>query len=131
MRLFIFVLSLLILFQPASWATGMPMFAHQQMDYESAHSMMLVAVTAEGHCQTNDARITQAGVPIASTVQQGDHMLASCLAASSSAASFTTVVALSFESQHLNVLYYTPDISFQSHTESPEIRPPLNIRFQG
>ena len=125
------ILSLLMLFQPASWAMGMPMATHQQMDHVSSHSMMLATEAIKGHCQTNSTNTAQAGAFTDSSDQQGDYMYVDCLAACSSAASITNVVAFSFEPRHLDVVYYTPKISFPSHTESPEIRPPLNIRFKG
>jgi hypothetical protein len=93
--------------------------------------MILTTAAIEGHCQTNNANTAQTSAFTDSNDQQGSYMLVGCLAASSSAASFTNVVAFSFEPQHLDVVYYTPEFSFHSHTESPEIRPPLNIRFKG
>jgi hypothetical protein len=124
MRFFLLVLSLLILFQPASWATGMPMFGHQQMDYASSHSMMLTASVVEGHCQAIDTEMTQAATLTDDSIQQGNHMLASCLAAGSSAVSLTAVATVAFEPQYFDIIYHTPVFSFYSHTESPEIRPP-------
>ena len=131
MRVFLLILSLLILFQPASWAMGMPMITHQQMDHVSTHSIILTTATIEGHCQTINTNTVQASAFADSNDQPGNYMLAGCLATGSSAASFTNVVGFSFELQHLDVVYFTPKISFHSHTESPEIRPPLSIRFQG
>ncbi|RLA39088.1 MAG: hypothetical protein DRR42_27735 [Gammaproteobacteria bacterium] len=126
----ILIFSLLMLFQPASWAFGTPMFTHQQMDDQSTHSMILITAVA-GHCQTHNPKTTQAGSHTNDSDQQGSYMQVGCLAASSSAANLTDGVNFCFEPQHFDVVYYTPENSFHSHTESPEIRPPLNMHFLG
>jgi hypothetical protein len=104
----------------------MPIFPHQQMDYVSAHSMLPATAMIEGHCQASNPDIDLTGTLIDSSNQQSNHTLANCLAASSSTATLTAAVVFSFEPQYLDVIYYLPSILFYSHTESPEIRPPLS-----
>jgi hypothetical protein len=131
MRFFLLILSLLLLFQPASWAMGMPMFAHQQMDYASAHSMMLTTGVATGHCQANNVKTELAGTLTDASNQSDNHMRVGCLAANSTAASLTASAVVAFSPQYIGVTYHVASILFQSRTESPEIRPPHNLRFQG
>ena len=125
MRFLLPILSLLILFQP-SWALGMPMpSVHQQMDGE-----MLAATTSVEHCQSEIADIDTSGTISDSIHHQENHPPASCHNASSSAASLTTSATVFFSHHYRDVVYHGQAISFQSRTESPEIRPPHNsIRF--
>ena len=125
MRFLLPILSLLILFQP-SWALGMPMpSVHQLMDGET-----LAATTSVEHCQSEIAEIDISGPISDGTHHQENHPPAGCHNAGSSAAGLTTSATVFFSHQYRDVVYHGLSISFQSHTESPEIRPPHNsIRF--
>ena len=131
MRFFVLILSLVILLQPASWAAGMPMtHAHQHIDEEistghaSTESTVHMVAGIEAHCQ----RIydgAQTGPLVDSNYQQDNHPSINCHSAPS-AVSLPEVAAISSSLQYLDVAYHAPPISFQSRTESPEIRPPHN-----
>ena len=136
MRFFVLILSLVILLQPASWAMGTPKSAHQQIDggIQMVHSRaQLMALTAvEVHIQANDPEPASTGAMGDSSNLQGNHSSAAgCHTDCSSSVSLTVVVAVSFSPHYLDVGYHAAPISFQSRTESPEIRPPLNIRLKG
>ncbi len=138
MRFFVLILSLVILLQPASWAMGMQMSpAHQnisegmQVNLVSAQAMALTGADGGEQCQANHDEVTVTGGLNHNNHLQDNNFPASCHSAPS-ASSPTTTVAVSFSPQYLDVAYHAPSISFQSRTESPEIRPPHNnIRFQG
>lgn len=129
MRFFVLILSLVILLQPASWAAGMPMtHAHQHMDGEistghsSTESTVHIAAGIEAHCQRINNE-TQTGMMADSEYPQNSHPSINCHSAPS-AVSLPEVAAISSSLQYLDVAYHAPPISFQSRTESPEIRPP-------
>ncbi len=127
MRFFLSILSFLILFQPISWAVGAPMYGHEPMDDESALPVMLMSAAIGEHCQ--NIGHTDASSTLTDTNEQQDSQLAtSCVSVTTSAVSSLTVVATPVEPQYLFVVYPTTNISFHSHIESPEIRPPHNIR---
>lgn len=83
-----------------------------------------LAVGIEAHCQ----RVSDEGQTskIADNdYQQNSHPSINCHSAPSAVA-LSEADAISSSFQYLDVAYYAPSISFQSRTESPEIRPPHN-----
>jgi hypothetical protein len=131
MRFFVLILSLVILFQPTSWAAGLPMtHAHQHMDKEmsmghsSTESTIHMVAGIEAHCQRIYSG-TQTDSLADSSYQQDSHPSVNCHSAPS-AVSLPEAVAATSSFQFFDVAYHAPSISFQSRTESPEIRPPHN-----
>jgi hypothetical protein len=137
MRLLVLFLSLAILFQPASWALGMPMahaYQYQQIDtdrngevqvnHTHEKATVCLAIGIEAHCQRINDEV-QTGVMADSDYQQNSHPSINCHSAPS-ADSLPEAAAIPPSFQYLDVAYHAPSNSFQSRTESPEIRPPHN-----
>ncbi len=132
MRFLLLILSIFILLQPASWAMGMPMSpAHQKMgegmrvDDVSIQSIVVIATDAGAHCQENYGEKVLTGELNHNGHLQDNNLPASCHSAPS-ATSLTTAVDVYPSPQYVGINYHVPSISFQSRTESPEIRPPHN-----
>ena len=143
MRFLVLFLSLVILFQPASWAMGMPTaHAHQhqhqqintdrnaevQVNHTHEKATVYLAIGIEAHCQRINDEV-QTGVMADSDYQQNSHPSINCHSAPS-AVNLPETAEIPSSFQYLDVAYHAPSISFQSRTESPEIRPPHhNIRL--
>jgi hypothetical protein len=132
MRFLLLILSIVISLQPTSWAMGMPMSpAHQkigegmQVDHVSTQSMVVIATDAREQCQENyDEKVLTGGLNQNGHLQD-NNLPASC-DSSPSATGLTTTVDAYPSPQYLDINYHVPHFSFQSRTESPEIRPPHN-----
>ncbi len=132
MRFLIVILNMLILFQPSSWAMGVSMPAHQGMAYMDAISQPAPSSPAQditpAHCQSAalDNSLSQTGhqAPKDSDKMQADCM-SSCLNACVTSVNLLPVTTLVMSRHYTEIAYHAPSVSFNSHTESPEIRPPL------
>jgi len=128
MRFLLLILSIVILLQPASWAMSP---AHQKfgegmrVDHVSTQSIVVIATDAGKQCQENyDEKVLTDGLNQNGHLQD-KNLSASCHSAPS-AVSLLEAATITFSFQYLDVAYHAPSISFQSRTESPEIRPPHN-----
>jgi hypothetical protein len=129
MRFLILILSIVILLQPASWAMSP---AHQKfgegmrVDHVSTQSIVVIATDAGKQCQANrDGRVLSGGLNHNGHLIQDNNLPESCHSAPS-AVSLLEAATITFSFQYLDLAYHAPSISFQSRTESPEIRPPHN-----
>jgi len=141
MRVITLFLSLLLLLQPASWAMGSSV--HQQMNgavtgiHSGDQAMAFVPTGTSTDCETVSIADDQTPTQLQSRGQieinqstPGSCQLM-CLSACTSSSNYTPVTSVGIALHNFTVVVETPLVSFRSHTESPEIRPPHSIRLQG
>lgn len=134
MRTFLYILSLLLVFQPVGWAQGMTMSEHAAQ-IEGTGGQAPSSVMA--HCDTNGAKMPhsahQLEAQIDGNLQQCSQdisgtCLAQCIASCVSSPTIPLIADFHVIRQYTEIPYQPLAISYYSHTESPEIRPPLFLR---
>ena len=91
------------------------------MSHSGTKSTVHIVAGIEAHCQ-NIIGDASGDVMADKSYPQDKHPSVNCHAAPS-AVSLPELVATSLSFHYLDVAYHAPSISFQSRTESPEIRP--------
>ena len=128
MRYLLSILSLLLMLQPVSWAFGAPMYMHGQMDHESSIPTMLMSMSLGEHCEYGGSKQLSDSEARDLIGQDDGHLMINCVVAGASAVGSFTAIGETVEPTYLSIVLHPANIFFHTRTESPEIRPPHNIR---